>query len=59
MQTILINFLMLIPSGEHEGRPTYNVIDTRTNTAIEHAYIEEVKAYILTSKFEYDEQVQH
>ena len=50
---------MLIPSGEHEGRPTYNVIDTRTNTAIEHAYIEEVKAYILTSKFEYDEQVQH
>lgn len=57
MNTIIINFLLLIPMGQHEGRQLYSVVDTRTNQVIESAYIEEVKAYCLTGKFEYNEDL--
>jgi hypothetical protein len=55
MNSILINLLLLIPSGEHEGRPTYHVVNTETNKVIEYAYIEEVRAYVLTGTFQYNE----
>jgi hypothetical protein len=57
MNTIIINLLLLIPMGQHEGRQLYSVVDTRTNEVIESAYIEEVKAYCLTGKFTYDEDL--
>lgn len=57
MNTIIINLLLLIPMGQHEGRQLYSVVDTRTNQVIENAYLEEVKAYCLTGKFEYNEDL--
>ncbi len=56
MNTIIINLLLLIPMGQHEGRQLYSIVDTETNKVIENAYIEEIKAYCLTGKFEYDEE---
>jgi hypothetical protein len=57
MNTIIINLLLLIPMGQHEGRQLYSVVDTRTNEVIESAYLEEVKVYCLTGKFTYDEDL--
>ena len=55
MNPLIFNLLLLIPAGEHEGRPTYHVVNPRTNKTIEYAYIEEVRAYVLSGEFKYNE----
>jgi|LakMenEpi03Aug12_release.lakeMendotaPanAssembly.Ray.scaffolds.fasta_scaffold33863_8 hypothetical protein len=56
MNPLIFKLLLLIPMGQHEGRQLYSIVDTETNKVIENAYIEEIKAYCLTGKFEYDEE---
>jgi hypothetical protein len=58
---VLIKFMALFneaeitPRDENDGRPTYDiVVDGQT---FEHAYAEEVINYLVTGKFQYDEDL--
>ena len=55
MYSLITSIIMLIPAGNNEGRPTYHLIVN--DKAYEYVYIEEVKEFYKTGKFEYNEDL--
>jgi hypothetical protein len=53
MYSLIASTLLLIPAGDVDGRTTYHVLVN--DKVIEYSYKEEIKNFVITGKFEYDE----
>jgi hypothetical protein len=55
MYSLITSTLLLIPAGDVDGRATYHILVD--DKVIEYSYKEEVKNFVITGKFEYDEEM--